>query len=261
MTSGGTMRILFSQFDYLPVHETYHLAFASRTARPLDRYDNILLPFSKPAWVAIAIIVLIFAISFSITHYAYQTTILESFGFHKIERSKINFLLFTVSKLTEPDPLPWFTNKWSAGKSLAMLWKILGLFIVLCYNSNFRAHLTARSFEKSLNTIQDVADNGGVTWFPYGVGAVLASRLKTAGQTHGPLYQIAKKVKSSGTYYDSTKDGGLTVKAIQVIHYHAKLLQKACLKYLWVTANLHQSGKKTGRRFPIRHIATIERAY
>ncbi len=130
MTSLGQYRI-FSRLDFLPVHETHHWAFVSRTARPLDsRYDNIVLPFTVPVWVAIAAIALIFAVSFSITHYAYQTTILESLGFHKVERSKINFLLYTVSKLTEPDPLPWFTNKWSAGKFLAMLWTVLGLFIL-----------------------------------------------------------------------------------------------------------------------------------
>ncbi len=216
MTSGGTVRVLFSHFDYLPVHNTYHFAFASRTAKPLDRYDNILLPFTSPVWAAVAITAIIFSVSFIITHSAYDYSILRSFGFHKRERSKVNFVLFTISKLTEPDPLPWFTQKWSAGKLLALLWAVFGLFLVMCYNSNFRAHLTARSFEKSLDTIQNVADNDGVPWLPLAIGVVHASKLEAAGQTGGPLYQIAKQVESLGTYYNSAPVGGVTIRVIQV---------------------------------------------
>ncbi len=73
--------------------------------------------------------------------------------------------------------------------------------------------MTATSFEKSLDTIRDVADNNGAVWFPHGVSEVKASYLKKSGQTVGPLSM------SSGTYrlYDPAKEGGVTVKAIQVI--------------------------------------------
>ncbi len=185
-------------------------------ARPLDRYDNILLPFSTNMWLAVLVTACLFAMSLYATHFAYNMEPLHTEGFHRKERSKFNFVLYTFSRLTEPDPLPWFTHKWSAGKFLAILWAIFGLFLVLCYNSNFRAHLTARTFEKSLDTIEDVVDNDKVSWFPRDIGVIQAKHLEATGQTGTPFYQIAKQAETSGTLFEGTNEGGVSARAIQV---------------------------------------------
>lgn len=184
-------------------------------AHPVKSYNNILLPFSFELWLVIIATAVVFSMIFYIIHLIYETNFSTEM-LHRAEGSKINFLLFTMSKLTEPDPLPWFTRKWSTGKIVTLLWTVWALIMVLCYNSNLRANLTSPQYEKSLDTIQDVKNNDGINWFPKNYVPVEPFYLEKTGQTNGPLYQISKKAYAAGTSFLSAKHGGVSPQALQV---------------------------------------------
>ncbi len=215
------------KFDFMPAHYLARLTFGSRLARPVKSYNNVLLPFSYELWLVILATSFNFAIVFYITHLTYES-LFPTQGLHRNEKSKINFLLFTLSKLTEPDPVPWFTTKWSTGRLVTVLWTVWGLFMVMCYNSNLRAHMTSPKYEKSLDTVQDVAENNKVSWLPKHLLALRQSYLEKTNQTDGPLYQISKRASAAGSFFITAEHGGLPPQAIQV-KMVTKLYAKYCL--------------------------------
>ncbi len=147
MATGAVTDLYFDKFDFLPSHNSYRMTFASRIAQLVESHENILLPFSKEFWLAIFVTQIVFSMSFYVTHSMYETSrYFRRKRFHREEKFKINFLLYTMSKVTEPDPLPWFTQKWSTGKLLAFLWTFWGLIIVSCYNSITPDHTIINSF-------------------------------------------------------------------------------------------------------------------
>ncbi len=176
----------------MPSHLQYRSIFASRVAHPVKSYGNIALPFSLEIWLLIAATGAIFSFLFFALHTIYKSALTEQ-GLHRDEESKINFLLYTISKVTEPDPLPWFTEKWSTGKFMTALWAIWALLMVNFYTSNLRAHMTSPKYEKNLDTVQDVANNKGRAWIARHFAPMQPLYLEMTGQTDGPLYRISKR--------------------------------------------------------------------
>ncbi len=79
----------------------------------------------------------------------------------KFESSKSNFIIYPLAKITEPDPLPWFsTYKWSAGRIAVFLWMMFSLMMTMFYTSKLRAHLIVAIYEKPLDTLEDILENG-----------------------------------------------------------------------------------------------------
>ncbi len=210
MSSGIITEWFFTKFDFMPIHFSFRSTFASRVAQPVKSYGNILLPFSPNLWLLIVATSFMFVVLFCVTHHIY-TSNFPAEKLHRNEKRRFNFLLFTLSKITEPDPLPWFTQRWSTGKYVSALWTIWALIMVLCYTSNLRAHMSSPQYEKSLDTIQDVADNDNTAWLAARFVPVQPLHLENTGQTDGPLYQIAKKAFEAGSYISNYSE------AVQVI--------------------------------------------
>ncbi len=79
----------------------------------------------------------------------------------------MDFCLLPIIGITEPEALPWFTTtKFSAGKLLAFLWGLFGLFITMSFNSVFRAMLITNEYEKPVETIYDVTERGQSIYVP-----------------------------------------------------------------------------------------------
>ncbi len=156
--------VLFHQnFELLlPFHELQYVIL-SRKPRVIENYYSLLLPFPLNIWMLIITTLLIFVIIFYIIHAIYSR-LLTSQKLHRKEDSSINFPLFVLFKFGEPDPIPWFTIKWSVGKLVTLQWSIFCLLIVLVYSCNLRAHLAAVKYEKSIDTVQDIIDNGKRPW-------------------------------------------------------------------------------------------------
>ncbi len=144
------------------IEQSFH--FISRMPRVLENFHGFLLPFSLLIWITIIISLLCLSIMFYITHSIYTFPEFIYAGLHKKESSPFNFFLFSFCKLTEPEPVPWFTTKWSTGKFLAFLWSLYCLLITSFYNCNLRAHLSAVDYEKPIDNAHDVVQHGKKPW-------------------------------------------------------------------------------------------------
>ncbi len=138
--------------------------FISRMPKILESNFGFLLPFSLTIWITVIMTLLCLSLMFYITYCLYDIPELLYAGLHIKETSSFNFFLYTVSKLTEPDPLPWFTSKWSTGKYLTFLWSLFCLLITFFYNCNLRAHLSAVDYEKPVDNAHDVIQHGKRLW-------------------------------------------------------------------------------------------------
>ncbi len=145
-------------------HAERNTHFVSRMPRVLERFHGFLLPFSLQIWVIIFMSLLCLSIMFYVTHSVYTGTKLTDAGLHKTERFSSNFLLYTFCKITEPDPLPWFTSSWSTGKLLTFIWSMYSLLVMSFYNCNLRAHLSAVDYQKPLDNADQVLQHAVKTW-------------------------------------------------------------------------------------------------
>ncbi len=150
--------------EVLTPHEEQDVSFLSRTPRAVENIDVFLLPFSTLIWSTIMFSLFCLSVLFMIIHKTYTSQEFKHLGLHNRENSYMNFFLYTFCKLTEPDPVPWFTTKWSAGKFLTFMWSMYCLLIVSFYNCNLRAHLSAVNYEKPIETAEDVLLNGQRPW-------------------------------------------------------------------------------------------------
>ncbi len=150
-------------FEVMPGHEELRSHIYTRLPRPLTNNEGFLLPFNLLIWSLIVGSLLCMSLMFLATHTVYSRH-LQHAGLHSPEDSHLNFVLYTFCKITEPDPVPWFTNKWSTGKLLAFTWSVFSLLIISFYNSNLRAYLTAVDYEKPIDNSQDLLDSGIKTW-------------------------------------------------------------------------------------------------
>ncbi len=145
-------------------HIEQNFYFISRQPRVLENTDGFLLPFSSLIWSIIIFSLLCLSVMFYITHSIYTFPELMYAGLHKKENNPTNFFLYTFCKITEPDPVPWSTERWSTGKFLAFVWSMYCLLIVSFYNCNLRAYLSAVDYEKPIDSTEDVVRNGQRPW-------------------------------------------------------------------------------------------------
>ena len=121
---------------------------------------NIFRPFSWLIWLAILGTTLLLCLYFHVAHALYQglegTSVLP-------EASAVNFYLYGLCKITEPEPLPWFRRA-SGGTMSVTLWSIFALAVTMFYQSNLRAFMVTKQYEKPMVTLQDVLDRGENIW-------------------------------------------------------------------------------------------------
>ncbi len=145
-------------------HSEGNYYYISRMPKILEDSYGFLLPFTTLIWIIIIVSLLCLSIMFYITYSIYSIPELLYAGLYKSEKSAFNFFLYTICKLTEPDPLPWFTSKWSTGKYLTFIWSMYCLLLTFFYNCNLRAHLSAVDYEKPLDNSYDVIQHGKRPW-------------------------------------------------------------------------------------------------
>ncbi len=161
MSVSGQLDFAQKHFSLSPSYQMVETKYMSRSPIPVDSYGSILKPFSREVWAATAVLMGVFATFFWTAHRCYTRDALADHarGLVRQEASPFNFFLYSFAKITEPDPLPWF-KRMSSGKFVVLLWRILALFLVMCYNSNLRTHMMTETYEKPIDTLQDVVDNG-----------------------------------------------------------------------------------------------------
>jgi hypothetical protein len=86
------------------------------TFRAIISYNNISRPFESFVWLCLILFLLLFSLLFWMVAFVYSEWMPNLAKFNlKGSSSRANFLLFTFTKIAEPEPLPWF-KEWSAGK-------------------------------------------------------------------------------------------------------------------------------------------------
>ncbi len=157
--TGGALVPIFNMFDLTFPLTPGHLVYLSRQLQPVVSYGHIMKPFPTAVWIAIIITLFALATMQLISYRVYQMPGISSHALATLEEFPMNFFLYSYVKLTEPDPLPWF-KKWSTGKFLTFLWSLLGLFAIMFYTSNLRAHFMAIEYEDPPSTLNHIAERG-----------------------------------------------------------------------------------------------------
>ena len=136
------------------------LRYISKVPQPVKTYDFLISPLDPIVWLLSMLAVLALASIFHIAYHVYMSEHLLKLNLVKYERHALNFYIYSFTKLTEPDPLPWFDNHWSAGRFAYFLWTFLSLLMTMFYTSNLRAHLITVTYEKPIDTLNDIIQNG-----------------------------------------------------------------------------------------------------
>ncbi len=160
----------------------YHLVettFVTRRPVPRATYQNVVRPFTPGVWALLSLAALVFGAAFTVAHTVYSGIGGVAADLARPEPSAVNFFLYPLAKITEPDPLPWFGPAAAAGTLLVFCWSLLGLFSVFFYNCNLRAYLTVVDYEHPLETMEDVVANGQRVWIQDG-----ANQMRLAGEKH-----------------------------------------------------------------------------
>ncbi len=134
--------------------------FVSRLPIPIVSFGNIVRPFSPMVWAMTGVTTFALATFFLFASRVYQSSNRDNLRSRGLDEPVENFYLYSFFRLTEPDPLCWFTSKWSAGRLGVLLWSLLSLFLMHSYSSNLRAHIMAVQYERPLKTLEDIISNG-----------------------------------------------------------------------------------------------------
>lgn len=90
--------------------------FITRQPQQVYKFDQILKSFDLDVWIAVILSLVTLSIIFKIIHAVYSNLNLKNKLVKKVDRQS-DFLILTLSSLTEPDGLPWFP-KHSGGKEI-----------------------------------------------------------------------------------------------------------------------------------------------
>ncbi len=163
MSSGNIKELLQRYFDLSPPLAWSEVIFLSRAPLPVTSLGNITDPFTVTVWLVVIITLFSLSLYLLLAHQVYVSENLRHENLAVQEEAKGNFFIFTFCKISEPEPLPWF-RKWSAGKMAVLIWMVFSLAMTMFYTSNLRAHLIAIKYEKPIDTLQDILDNGKRPW-------------------------------------------------------------------------------------------------
>ncbi len=159
---GGIVPIISHLFDFgTPTHLT-KLRYISRLPRRVTSYAyGILLdPLELPAWAMTLVTIMSLSAFLFTAHKVYTSDHLDHLKLAKPEGSTTNFIVYPMARITEPDPLPWFTSRWSAGRMVTLLWIAFSFLMNMFYACNLRAHLIVVTYEKPIDTLEDIVKNG-----------------------------------------------------------------------------------------------------
>ncbi len=148
----------------MSVHLEYSFHFVSQEPKISNKYDHLLRPFNWPVWSAVVACLILFSTMFYLTYHTYSSEHLFGQKLHSNGFSYYTFPLYTLTKVKNPAPLPWFHPKKSTGRLLTFEYTVFCFLLVVMYLSNLQAHLVAVGYEKPVDTMQDVIDNKLTPW-------------------------------------------------------------------------------------------------
>ncbi len=165
MTS-GISDIVNKMFDFGSPLWHVQEKYITRKPQPLKPFSNILRPFSRVVWEFILIALTLLATTLLVLNKAYTfLTPLKEEGLAKAEESSYLFYLYVFTKMSEPDPLPWF-YKWSAGRFLILIYCVMSAFLILSYTCNLKAYMTTIQYETPPSDQADIVTMEKTVYIP-----------------------------------------------------------------------------------------------
>ncbi len=170
MGSGSLRERMGKHFDLMGAHAENSIHFLSRAPKVLDRYDNLMLPFTKIVWIMVVASLVCLSIVFGATYAAYSSHYMLGHSLHREGFSTSTFPVYTLCRIKDPASVPWFRHKLSTGRFLAFQYTVFCFMLSAMYSSNLKAQLVVVGYEKPIDTVQDVLDNGKTPWIMLELG-------------------------------------------------------------------------------------------
>lgn len=149
-----------------------HLYYYSRYPIVLNtNWKNILSIFDSTSWLIILITLGTFSMMLAIIYTCYSQILnawelLETGPGHQ-PSGACDFLLLPFFATTEPLSINWFSTVLSSGYVMCGIWRLLCLLIPLYFSSNLRAQLIKPSYEKPIDTHEDMLARHQNIWIPH----------------------------------------------------------------------------------------------
>ena len=168
----GTYQVLtyhFEQWFTFPYDISY-LYYYSRYPVILNtNWKNILSVFDSTSWFIIFITLGTFSIMLALIHTCYSQILS---AWHLLETGHhpngfCDFLILPFFATNEPLSINWFSSLLSSRYIMCGIWRILCLLLPLYLSSNLRAQLIKPSFEKPIDTHEDMLARGQNIWIPH----------------------------------------------------------------------------------------------
>ncbi len=90
-----------------PIDKT-EVILLSRSPLIIQKYDQHFKTFTPSVWIATLVTLILMSLMLGLTHYVYCSQIDPKWGLAGHVTHKLDFLILSVSSITEPDSLPWF---------------------------------------------------------------------------------------------------------------------------------------------------------
>ena len=133
------------------------------------KWSNILQVFDLNSWLVILITLGSFSIILALIYTCYSQ-ILHTWSLLQAEHHPngyCDFFLLPFFATNEPLSMNWFSSFLSSGYIMCGVWRILCLLIPLCFSSNLRAQLIKPTYEKPIETPEDMLARGQNIWIPH----------------------------------------------------------------------------------------------
>lgn len=154
-------------FESSSVLDRVEYVFISKAPEPTTTIGNLTKPFSVILWLTIFVTLASICCGIFISYMTYFSL---EIGLAKQEHAHFNLVLFPCFKVTEPEPLPWF-SRGTGGHLFVFSWTLFAWFMVMCYQTNLRAHLISQEYDKPVDTLNDVLTRTTKIW----IGEVTAA--------------------------------------------------------------------------------------
>ncbi len=166
MAIGGLADINFHFFDL--GFSLWHIQekYITRKPLPLEHISNILKPFSHQVWIVLLMTLTIFSLLFLTIHKMYSASEpFRNLNLARREESTCVFFLYSFTKLTEADVLPWFST-WSAGRLATLLYYIMAWLMIQFYSCNLKTYMATIQYEAPPADRSDLIKQQSTVYIP-----------------------------------------------------------------------------------------------
>lgn len=165
-------KVVFTYYDGYAKYD-----YITRQPAEMLSYDQHFKTFSNNVWFALIATLALLSFIFRVMHWIYDHQISPQYSLAGSVTHPLDFVILTLSSLTEPDPLPWFPRASAGeyanfevslmqivliflGRTLVLIWSFFCMNMIFFYSCNLRSEMIKVKYEKGINTAEDVIKSG-----------------------------------------------------------------------------------------------------